>query len=159
MAFIGAGMARADGPRIAITIDDLPFVNAVKSGDSRMEATRRILNALTAHRVPATGFVVCDRIGGQEEILQSWVDAGVELGNHACSHPHLDETPLERWAEEVRVCAEAVGNTADADQERWPAAVEHLRGLRADFVIPGHGDLFTTDLPDHTIRVLARARD
>ncbi|MBN1424198.1 polysaccharide deacetylase family protein, partial [Candidatus Fermentibacteria bacterium] len=87
LAWFGTAVAGTEGPRLAITIDDLPFVNAVKPGDSRIEATGRILSSLTAHDVPATGFVVCDRIGGQEEILQRWMDAGMELGNHSCSHP------------------------------------------------------------------------
>ncbi|MCU0611461.1 MAG: polysaccharide deacetylase family protein [Candidatus Eisenbacteria bacterium] len=109
---VGLALARASaasvGPQIAVTIDDLPFVNAVRPGDSRMEATGRILAALEKHHVPATGFVVCDRIPGQEAILRQWMEAGMELGNHSCTHPHLDEMPLGDWAEEVLECTETL---------------------------------------------------
>jgi len=103
-----AAAAGTSGLRIAITLDDLPFVNTVKPNDSRSQATGRILAALAKHHVPATGFVVCDRIPGQETILQQWMDAGMELGNHSCTHPHLDEMPLGEWAEEVHECAETL---------------------------------------------------
>ncbi|MBN1424199.1 MBL fold metallo-hydrolase, partial [Candidatus Fermentibacteria bacterium] len=52
-----------------------------------------------------------------------------------------------------------IGNTTDADVPAWPAAVERLRGLPADFVIPGHGDLFTPGLLDHTVHVLAASQE
>lgn len=95
-------------PTLAITIDDLPFVNAVRPGDSRLDATGRILAALTKHAVPATGFVICDRVAGQESILAQWMDTGFELGNHSCSHPHLDRIDLDRWRSEVCSCSDTL---------------------------------------------------
>ncbi len=87
---------------IAITIDDLPFVSGLGPGDSRPQATARILSALADHHAPATGFVVCEREG--DELLQQWLAAGIELGNHSSAHRHLDRISLTDWSADLRAC-------------------------------------------------------
>ena len=89
--------------KLAITIDDLPAAGGSDS-NSDLETVRgfnqRMLAALKAHGVPAIGFVNESRLhvpGEVDEriaILQMWLDAGMDLGNHTYSHPDLNKTPL-----------------------------------------------------------------
>ncbi|MEW5848947.1 MAG: polysaccharide deacetylase family protein [Myxococcota bacterium] len=44
-------------------------------------------------------------------------------------------------------------NLSDADVTGWARAVESLQGLRADIVIPGHGDRFDRELLENTHRI------
>jgi peptidoglycan/xylan/chitin deacetylase (PgdA/CDA1 family) len=91
--------------QLAVTVDDLPGPNL---GIERLEAmTGQLLEGLKAHGVPAVGFVnekdlyhpgeVDRRIG----ILEAWLEAGFELGNHTFSHPSLHRTPLAEFQEDV----------------------------------------------------------
>ena len=101
---------------IAITLDDLPFVNRLGPGDARDRATARILAALARHHVPATGFVVCGRAG--RELLAQWIDAGFELGNHSMTHPHLDRLDLETFRREVCDCRDTL-TALTGKRPRW----------------------------------------
>ncbi len=47
-----------------------------------------------------------------------------------------------------------VGNTSDADLERWPLAVRDLHRFDFDIVIPGHGSRIDCGLIEHTIQLL-----
>lgn len=105
-------------PSIAITLDDLPFVGGLGPGDARPAATGRILEALRRHRVPATGFVVCQRIDDNPGLLTLWMQAGLELGNHSTSHAHLDAVALADWTEDVCGCGERLAGLTGA-RVRW----------------------------------------
>lgn len=90
-------------PRIAITIDDLPW-NGPAPAEGRRAATERLLGALAARGVVATGFVRCAGIGPDALLLRMWLDHGMSLGNHSESHRDLNSAPLELWLEDVRTC-------------------------------------------------------
>jgi peptidoglycan/xylan/chitin deacetylase (PgdA/CDA1 family) len=90
-------------PRIAITIDDLPW-NGPAPAEGRRAATERLLGALAARGVVATGFVRCAGIGPEAPLLGMWLDHGMSLGNHSESHRDLNSAPLEVWLEDVRTC-------------------------------------------------------
>jgi peptidoglycan/xylan/chitin deacetylase (PgdA/CDA1 family) len=92
-----ASHAWAQKRSVAITFDDLPGVVHAK-GDALadiQETDKRILEVLKRHHVPATGFVIgtdiLDRGNVKERvaILQDWLTAGMELGNHTYSHLDL----------------------------------------------------------------------
>jgi peptidoglycan-N-acetylglucosamine deacetylase len=91
-------------PCIAITIDDLPWAGDLGPGDTRPQATARILDALRRHRVAATGFVVCERMIDGAVPLRQWLAAGMELGNHSTTHSHLDGVALSEWTNDVCGC-------------------------------------------------------
>lgn len=100
-------------PSMAVTIDDLPWVGALRPGETREAALRSLADTLVAHDVGAIGFVNCDR-APQSAALRSWVDAGLELGNHTAAHLDLNTAPLEQWLGDVRSCHEMVrGITRD----------------------------------------------
>jgi peptidoglycan/xylan/chitin deacetylase (PgdA/CDA1 family) len=98
---------------LAITIDDLPYIpgagQATAAGslaDAR-RATEAILGALTRHKAPAVGFVneVRLQVPGERdarvELLKRWVNAGMVLGNHTFSHSRLQDTPPERYEDDI----------------------------------------------------------
>ena len=80
---------------VAITVDDLPYAGSTQGQrvppptlDEARETNGKLLAALKRHRVPATGFVIqktVEKLGGNE-ILERWIAAGNDLGNHTYSH-------------------------------------------------------------------------
>jgi peptidoglycan/xylan/chitin deacetylase (PgdA/CDA1 family) len=85
---------------IAFTFDDLPASGALAT---MQETTARLLRTLTAERVPATGFVneIALFAGGDPDartaLLEAWLDAGFDLGNHTYSHVSIDRVPFEAY--------------------------------------------------------------
>src|SRR5688572_3186344 len=100
---VGLVAASQTGTRqIAVTIDDLPMISVMGSEIGEAERVMRdLLAALVRHKVPAIGFVNEGKLqaGGPHyarrvALLQKWIDAGMELGNHTFSHPDLHTTPI-----------------------------------------------------------------
>jgi peptidoglycan/xylan/chitin deacetylase (PgdA/CDA1 family) len=85
---------------VAITFDDLP---ASRGEFKTMEyVTTNLLKSVEANKVPAVGFVNEGKlyVGGKSDsrrvaLLEMWLSAGLELGNHTFSHVQIDETPLQ----------------------------------------------------------------
>ncbi len=95
---------------VAITFDDLPApADSVVSDDAvtLKETNRKLLEVLHANHVPAIGFVNEQRLYTRGEIdarvaiLQMWLDAGLELGNHTFSHMDLETAALAAYQEDV----------------------------------------------------------
>src|SRR5207248_9796407 len=87
--------------RVAITVDDLPgAIPARPTANGELRELERYNEAipaiLKAHRAPATGFVnekklhVAGERDARVALLQKWIDAGFELGNHR-SEEHTSE--------------------------------------------------------------------
>lgn len=91
-------------PALAITIDDLPWVGPLPPGLDRLEATARILAALEAHGAPATGFPNCARVQPGAPVLELWLEAGHELGNHTSRHLDLNTADPAAWSADARAC-------------------------------------------------------
>ncbi|HET7126060.1 MAG TPA: polysaccharide deacetylase family protein [Lysobacter sp.] len=122
-----APLARADdGLRIAVTIDDLPWVNlnplpgeAAAPVPAHVAAAQaELLAALKASDVPVVGFVNCGKLyAGTTELpermslLERWRDAGIELGNHTGFHSDLHKVGLAAFETDTGNC--------DADLRRW----------------------------------------
>jgi metallo-beta-lactamase class B len=47
-----------------------------------------------------------------------------------------------------------LGNTADADMNRWPEAIKQLERFPSDVIVPGHGDRLGADLLQHTLELI-----
>jgi peptidoglycan/xylan/chitin deacetylase (PgdA/CDA1 family) len=94
-------VAAAEGKRIAVTIDDVPFATStpITVEDANL-LNQALLAALRRHNVKAVGFVNEDRllipgkIDSAVAILDNWLDAGMELGNHNFGHLGLWKSPL-----------------------------------------------------------------
>jgi peptidoglycan/xylan/chitin deacetylase (PgdA/CDA1 family) len=101
--------ATASGREVAITIDDLP-----RGGDSQTERSLDAVKAMTTklmkpfreQRVPVTGFVNEGRLvdfdaDGLREVLDIWLDAGADLGNHSYSHLNINNVPLAQYTADI----------------------------------------------------------
>jgi peptidoglycan/xylan/chitin deacetylase (PgdA/CDA1 family) len=108
-AKLAAAPVKQDARQVAITFDDLP---ALAQGDRSIATYERItdglLRALAEHRVPAIGFVNEEKLLTEGRVdprrvatLRRWVDAGLELGNHAYSHPDFHTTPVDAYIADV----------------------------------------------------------
>ena len=99
---------------MVVTVDDLPVAQPSWHTDEQMnQITSDLLATLTKHRVPAVGFVNEGKLetGGEINafrlgLLQRWLEAGFELGNHGYAHLDLHRVPPEEWKTDV-VCGEA----------------------------------------------------
>ena len=97
--------------RVAVTIDDLPGPpRAVVGGDlaAFQAMTSKLLSALKASGTPAIGFVNEGKLApqgvredGRVALLEAWLEAGMDLGNHTYSHPDLHRIPLEDFEKDL----------------------------------------------------------
>ncbi len=97
---------------VAITVDDLPGAvpgtgQAVGDLKDLQRINQRIPEILKAHHAPAIGFVnewklqVSGERDARVALLQTWLDAGLTLGNHTYSHASFQTTPLAQYEDEV----------------------------------------------------------
>jgi peptidoglycan/xylan/chitin deacetylase (PgdA/CDA1 family) len=96
---------KAQDRRVALTFDDLPFAGRATARQAP-EINRAIQNALRKHRAPATGFVIGERAeqlseAARTQILRSWTEGSLELGNHTYSHRDLDEMTVAQFDAEL----------------------------------------------------------
>ena len=90
---------------MAITFDDLPYASVPSEDDAALaKMTARLLHPLRAAAIPAVGFVNESRlyregslVPARVDLLQAWLDAGHELGNHTYSHVSLNRVPLDAF--------------------------------------------------------------
>ena len=100
--------------RVAVTFDDLPApVSSVVSNEpaALRELTRKLLDGFKAHDVPVVGFVNEGKlivegedaagVAARTALLDLWLEAGHELGNHTYSHRSLNTTPLDEFQQDV----------------------------------------------------------
>lgn len=89
---------------IAITFDDLPAQRMAHA-----EAlTPDLLKHFTKRRLPVVAFVNGDKllVDGKVDparvaLLDRWMEAGVELGNHTYSHRSLHRIPVEEYEKDI----------------------------------------------------------
>jgi peptidoglycan/xylan/chitin deacetylase (PgdA/CDA1 family) len=116
--------------RIAITLDDLPFHPASLDAAAQRALTVKLLGALQRHRVPAIGFVNEDKllVKGQVDarigLLETWLEAGMELGNHNFGHVGFQATPLPAYEDAV-IRGEAVTRWLLAKRGKVPRYYRH----------------------------------
>ena len=93
--------------RLAVTIDDGPAVGA----NNDLAAFQRIAEALrevfVAEQVPAIMFINERQLNvdGQRDarvaVVQRWLEAGLDLGNHTYAHPNLGNVEAARFLDDV----------------------------------------------------------
>lgn len=93
---------------IAVTIDDLPVVSTRADLKNRQEITRKLLAHITKAKIPVIGFVNESKLytgdkrdEAQIDLLRSWLDAKLELGNHTFSHRSLSAIGLKDYEDEI----------------------------------------------------------
>jgi peptidoglycan/xylan/chitin deacetylase (PgdA/CDA1 family)/ketosteroid isomerase-like protein len=102
---VGAALtfaASADAPArertarpLLVTVDDLPIAGKSPDPAERERITTALLAALAKHDIRAVGLVTWSNVRrpSDEKLLERWLAAGHELGNH--THGHLDYTRTE----------------------------------------------------------------
>jgi peptidoglycan/xylan/chitin deacetylase (PgdA/CDA1 family) len=98
--------SRAAAEDVALTFDDLPTLALTRSFAYADLTTVRLLDGLHRDAIPATGFVNEGKLEGDERsariaLLERWLDAGMDLGNHSYSHVSLNRTPLDAYIADV----------------------------------------------------------
>ena len=102
-----AAACEDDARRIAITVDDLPWAH-LRRGAAAHDATyaqhARLVAAIAHERAPVVGFVNEDKLEGPAGIersrvamLEAWLEAGAELGNHTYGHVDLHAAGLDAY--------------------------------------------------------------
>jgi peptidoglycan/xylan/chitin deacetylase (PgdA/CDA1 family) len=94
---------------MVLTIDDLPAQRAPGIPQEQLETiTGSLLEVLMRYQAPAIGFVNEAKLysGGQivparVALLERWLEAGIELGNHTYSHPDLHSVPLDAFESDL----------------------------------------------------------
>jgi peptidoglycan/xylan/chitin deacetylase (PgdA/CDA1 family) len=95
--------------RIAITIDDLPWARLDGITPPDLQARHRsLIAALKQADVPVVGFVNENKLEVEGQVdaqrlamLDDWLDAGYELGNHTYSHADLHGVGMEAYQQEI----------------------------------------------------------
>ena len=128
VAAVASAVAWASPPTarpLLVTVDDLPVASGHLHTDAaeRERITSGLLAALAKHRVPAVGFVIWGNVAGPADValLDRWLAAGHELGNHTKSHLDLSAVAADAYI-------------ADAEEGRSGlAALLESRGRRLRF--------------------------
>jgi peptidoglycan/xylan/chitin deacetylase (PgdA/CDA1 family) len=127
---IGGAPPDSSTRALAYTFDDLPATRFTSLDDAR-SITTRLLAHIRTLGLPAIGFVnerkLHDPPGEEEEraaLLEAWLDAGLELGNHTYSHLRLYEATLAAFQADV-LRGERVTRRLMAAHGRQPRYFRH----------------------------------
>lgn len=115
----------SSGKRVVFTIDDLPCAHCAEG--TWDQVTDDILSTLKAHRVPAIGFVNEGKLyrdgvldSARYQLLERWLEAGMDLGNHTFAHRGATRTTVAEFEEDV----------VKGEQLLRPLMEQHGRTLR-----------------------------
>lgn len=116
---------QAQSYKICFTIDDLPLTRLSKYSASESKSiTNGILSTLKVYHIPAIGFVNENKLmvngildAKRKELLNQWLESGMELGNHTYSHPDYNHVSFEVFKEEI-IKGQVVTNELCANYDR-----------------------------------------
>src|SRR5919106_5981938 len=106
LAFAALG-AQTPGRRVAITIDDGPVVNEMTDLGNFQRITNGLVGSFQAEKVPVTIFINERQLNvpGQRDaraaVVEQWLDAGFDLGNHTYSHLSASNVPVDQFLDDV----------------------------------------------------------
>ncbi len=95
--------------QICFTIDDMPLVTyGISDTVYQKLIMDKLIDGLTANKIPAMGFVNEIKLykNGtlnpfQVQLLKSWLDSELELGNHTFSHPDYNSLSATDFFKEI----------------------------------------------------------
>ncbi|CAN5180479.1 polysaccharide deacetylase family protein [soil metagenome] len=99
----------AQQKEVCFTFDDLPVVTyGLHKIDYQQEVTRKLVSTLKKRNIPAIGFVNESSIYSGKKpdaakiaLLEEWLKAGMELGNHSYSHPDYHKVNFKVYSEDI----------------------------------------------------------
>src|SRR5687767_808518 len=93
---------------VAVTFDDLPAVPKSIPIARQQTLTRDLLRSIKTAGVPAVGFVNENKLESNGKVdprkvklLEQWLAAGLELGNHTYSHPDLHHVDVSAFEKDI----------------------------------------------------------
>ena len=94
---------------ISITFDDLPLNIAHYVSTEEMKTiVERLISKIRAEGMPVVGFVNENKleVDGTPDvqrlnILKTWLDSGIELGNHTYSHKSANSVPVIEYEQDI----------------------------------------------------------
>lgn len=93
--------------RVAITIDDCPVVNEMTDLGNFQRITNGLVGSFQVEKVPVTTFINERQLNvpGQRDaraaVLEQWLNAGFDLGNHTYSHQSASNVPIDQFQDDV----------------------------------------------------------
>ncbi|MBB6472183.1 polysaccharide deacetylase family protein [Sphaerisporangium rubeum] len=87
-----AGAADCSAGYVGLTFDDGPFGNA----------TNNLLNALKQNGLRATMFNMGQNAANNQALVRAQVDAGMWVGNHSYTHPHMTQMNTSQMQSEIQ---------------------------------------------------------
>ena len=121
----------ADPRRVLVTVDDLPITPTRLHEDAagRRALTEQLLAVLAKHEIQAVGLVTWRNVRNAEDLalLELWLAAGHELGNHGFHHLSYTRTDSEAFIADVE---EARKNLAEFLGSRERAEFGTVRFFR-----------------------------
>lgn len=107
LALIALPLEAADR-YVAVTIDDLPYQRG-RSLAEIQALTNRLVEQVRTQETPVAAFLNEKKLhdGGEHELrartalIEQWLDAGAELGNHTYSHADIDTTSFDEYKQEI----------------------------------------------------------
>jgi peptidoglycan/xylan/chitin deacetylase (PgdA/CDA1 family) len=102
-----APAGQAPGRRVAVTIDDGPVVGEMADLGNFQRITNGLVGSFQVEKVPVTIFVNERQLNvpGQRDaraaVLDQWLNAGFELGNHTYSHRSANNVTLREFQDDV----------------------------------------------------------
>jgi peptidoglycan/xylan/chitin deacetylase (PgdA/CDA1 family) len=106
LLLVSTGLAAEEAPTaVLVTVDDLPISAGRFHPDpaDRATITRGMLAALERHEIRAVGLVTWRNVRDESDLalLDMWLDAGHELGNHSYGHLDYSRTEPGPYIEDV----------------------------------------------------------
>jgi peptidoglycan/xylan/chitin deacetylase (PgdA/CDA1 family) len=99
-----AAVAPTAPKKVAITIDDMPFLSGKVdlTPEQESQGFRKVMATLKKHGVRAFGFVNGGRIKSyHRELFDEFVAAGHTIGNHTSTHPDLNTTTVDWYKKDI----------------------------------------------------------
>src|SRR5688500_2195118 len=106
-AFAALGAQAPIGRRVAITIDDGPVVNEMTDLGNFQRITNGLIGSFQVEKVPVIMFLNERQLNvpGQRDaraaVVEQWLNAGFDVGNHAYSHKSASNVPVDEFTDDV----------------------------------------------------------
>jgi peptidoglycan/xylan/chitin deacetylase (PgdA/CDA1 family) len=106
-ALVGLDAQTPAERRVSITIDDGPVVNEMTDLGNFQRITNGLVGSFQVEKVPVTLFVNERQLNvpGQRDaraaVVEQWLNAGFDVGNHAYSHKSASNVPVDEFTDDV----------------------------------------------------------